>query len=197
MGDDAKAPDPARRNQRSRQAILDAAVDLLLEVGYAKLTVEAIAARAGVGKQTIYRWWPTKGAILLDVFLDLVRATESVAVPDTGDLAEDLKLGPRAQVQALARPRFAAPYRALLTVIQHDERLAAELRDKLVRPLLAATRERLRTARTAGEIADVDLEVAAEMIYAPMYYRWLLGTGPLSAGYAETAVDLALRALRP
>lgn len=197
MSDAVKPPDPARRSQRSLRAILAAAVDLLLEVGYAKLTIEAIAARAGVGKQTIYRWWPTKGAILLDVFLDMVDATGEIVLPVTENLGEDLKIGPRSTMDALAEPRFEIPYRALLTVIQHDESLATQLREKLVRPLLEATKDRLRLAQQAGEVADIDLDIAAELLYAPMYYRWLLRTGPLSSTYSDAALDLALRALRP
>lgn len=64
-----KTSNPARRSEQSRQAILSAAFDLVAESGYARLTIEAIAARAGVGKQTIYRWWPSKGAVLVDAFL--------------------------------------------------------------------------------------------------------------------------------
>lgn len=66
-----KTPDATRRSDRSRRAILDAALTLVGEVGYNKLTIEAIAARAGVGKQTIYRWWPSKAAVLLDASLAL------------------------------------------------------------------------------------------------------------------------------
>ncbi|WTW93562.1 TetR/AcrR family transcriptional regulator [Streptomycetaceae bacterium NBC_01309] len=66
-----KSPNAARRSQASRRAILTAAFDLAGEIGYAKLSIEAIAARAGVGKQTIYRWWPSKGAVLFDAFLML------------------------------------------------------------------------------------------------------------------------------
>ena len=63
--------DTTRRNEASRRAILAAAFELVQEVGYAKLSIEGIAARAGVGKQTIYRWWPSKGAVLFDAFLML------------------------------------------------------------------------------------------------------------------------------
>ncbi|MEU7604799.1 TetR/AcrR family transcriptional regulator, partial [Streptomyces sp. NPDC041003] len=89
-----KTPDATRRSDRSRRAILDAALTLVGEVGYNKLTIEAIAARAGVGKQTIYRWWPSKAAVLLDASLALAGDAETeggwTGFPDTGDLAGDL-----------------------------------------------------------------------------------------------------------
>ena len=66
-----RGPDPARRSERAHTAILEATRDLIVEVGYDSMSIEGIAARAGVGKQTIYRWWPSKAAVLLDAFLDL------------------------------------------------------------------------------------------------------------------------------
>ena len=88
----AAMPNATRRSERSRRAILTAALDLVEEVGYAKTSVEGIAARAGVGKQTIYRWWPSKGAVLLDALLALSEGDDGVEpLPDTGDLAADLK----------------------------------------------------------------------------------------------------------
>ena len=103
---ESRTPDSTRRSERSRRAIYDAALALVGEVGYAKATVEGIAARAGVGKQTIYRWWPSKGAVLLEAFLDLSDQAARAAddgqgmheIPDTGDLEADLKPG-------AARPR--------------------------------------------------------------------------------------------
>ena len=196
MTSDRKPPDPTRRNQRSRQAILTATTDLLGEVGYPKLTVEAIAARAGVGKQTIYRWWPDKGAVVLDAYLALVEADQELSFPDSGDLAADLQMVLGSMVDSLADPVFARRYRALLAAIQDDPTLAAALLERLLRPWLAATTGRLRAARQAGQLRnDVDLEVAAELLYGPVYYRWLLRTGPISRQYADTVLAMTLRAL--
>jgi AcrR family transcriptional regulator len=195
MSGDRKPPNPARRSQRSRQAILLAAADLVGEVGYGKLTVEAIAARAGVGKQTIYRWWPDKGAVLLDAYLTLVGADQGLTVPDSGDLEADLRLVLGSMVDSLADPVFERRYRALLAAIQDDATLAAALRDRLLKPWLAATTQRLRAAQRAGQIGDVDLEVAAELLYGPVYYRWLLRTGPISRRYVDAVVAMTLQAL--
>jgi AcrR family transcriptional regulator len=79
-----------QRSEEARQAVLEAADDLLVERGFAGLTIEGIAARAGVAKQTIYRWWPSKAEVLMDAFVD--DAAEYLSPPDTGDLGRDLRL---------------------------------------------------------------------------------------------------------
>jgi AcrR family transcriptional regulator len=195
MTQDRKPPNPARRNQRSHQAILTATADLLGEVGYTKLTVEAIAARAGVGKQTIYRWWPDKGALVLDAYLALVGADQDLTVPDSGDLEADLRLVLGSLVDSLGDPLFERRYRALLAAIQDDPKLAAALLDRLLKPWLAATTQRLRAAQRAGQLRNVDPEVAAELLYGPVYYRWLLRTGPISRQYLDAVLAMTLRAL--
>ena len=96
-------PDAGRRNERARLAILDASLALVGELGYDNVSIEAIARRAGVGKQTIYRWWPSKGAVVLEA------ATHSldpvVKFPDTGDVVADLR---RAEgVVAVDPPRLS------------------------------------------------------------------------------------------
>ncbi|MFY2564467.1 TetR/AcrR family transcriptional regulator [Corallococcus terminator] len=193
---DAKTPDVSRRSGRSHQAILKAVVELVGEQGYARLTIEAIAARAGVGKQTIYRWWPTKGALVLDAFAAL--AGEAAALPDTGNLAVDLKTVLRATVVELCEPRFEVPSRALTAESQLDPVLARQFVDTLLRPSLEVTKERLRAAQRAGQVAQgVDLDVAVELLFGPLFHRWLLRTAPLTREYADTVVDYAVAALRP
>ena len=157
--------------------------------------MEAIATRAGVGKQTIYRWWPDKGALILEAYLALVGAEEDLTLPDSGDLEADLRLVLGSLVDSLADPVFERRYRALLTAIQDEPKLAAALLDRLLKPWLEATRQRLRAAQRAGQICDVDLDVAAEMLYGPVYYRWLLRTGPISREYVDAVVAMTLQAL--
>ncbi|GIJ08474.1 TetR/AcrR family transcriptional regulator [Micromonospora andamanensis] len=193
-------PDPARRREASRRAILTAAFDLLQEVGYAKLSIEGIAARAGVGKQTIYRWWPSKGTVIFDAFLMLSEgaAGEPPTLPDTGDLAADLRAVLRATVVEMNDPRYDQPMRALATEIAHDPELAAAYVERLDGPLKEAKRERLRSAQRVGQLAeDLDLDVAVEMIWGPVLNRWLQRTGPLTAEYTDRVVTTALDGLRP
>jgi AcrR family transcriptional regulator len=192
------APDPTRRNERSRQAVLHATRELVSEVGYAKLSIEGIAARAGVGKQTIYRWWRSKGAVVFDSFLALSEGVNGMALPDTGDIEADLKAVMRETAAEFADPAFEAPIRALNLEIVGDPELAAQYREKLAGPVDEAKKERLRSAQRAGQIAeDADLDLALELLYAPLYQRWLLRTGPITPEYADALVDHLLRALRP
>jgi AcrR family transcriptional regulator len=192
------APDPSRRSETARRAILTAAFELVGEVGYAKLSIEGIAQAAGVGKQTIYRWWPSKGSLLFDAFLALAGEGEVAALPDTGDLAADLKLVLRATIDELNDPRFDLPMRALHTEIVHDPALAADYRTRLDEPIRELKKERLRAAQRAGQlVADVDLEVAVDMLFGPVTNRWLHRTGPLTHEYADQVVDTALRGLEP
>ncbi|WP_067974038.1 TetR/AcrR family transcriptional regulator [Nocardiopsis trehalosi] len=194
-----RRPDPARRSERSRRAILDATRDLVTELGYARISIEAIAARAGVGKQTIYRWWPSKGAVIFDAFLSLSEDDDAgTALPDTGDIEADLRAVMRATAAEFADPAFEAPIRALNTEIINDPDLAAQYRERLAGPVDEVKRERLRSAQRAGQLAaDADLDVVLELLYAPLYQRWLLRTGPLTPEYADTLVDAVLRAFRP
>ncbi|MFF3666080.1 TetR/AcrR family transcriptional regulator [Microtetraspora malaysiensis] len=193
-----RKPNPARRSERSRQAVLDAARDLVSELGYAKVSIEAIAARAGVGKQTIYRWWPSKGAVIFDSFLALSESEEGMSLPDTGDLEADLKIVMRATVAEFADPAFEAPIRALNTEIIGDPALAAQYREKLAGPVDEAKKERLRSAQRAGQLAaDADLDLVLEVLYAPLYQRWLHRSGPLTPQYADALVEITLRAFAP
>ena len=192
-------PNAARRSERSRRAILDAALDLVEEAGYARTSVEGIAARAGVGKQTIYRWWPSKGAVLLDALLALSEGQEGEveSLPDTGDLEADLKLVMRATVAQLVDPRYDDPMRALATEILHDPALHAEWSERLDGPLRQLKEERLRSAQQAGELpGDLDLALAVDLIWGPVFHRWLQGTGPLTAAFADQVVAAALNGLR-
>ncbi|MFF7459481.1 TetR/AcrR family transcriptional regulator [Kitasatospora sp. NPDC008115] len=190
-------PDPARRSEQSRAAILTAAGELVAEIGFGKLTIEKIAARAGVGKQTIYRWWPSKGAVVFDAFLATnENASGSLALPDTGDLGEDLRALLRLTALELADPAFNRTGRALTAEVLTDPDLLREYRERLLDPLLDVTRDRLRAAREAGQLqADADLDLAVELLYGPLYYRWLHGLGPLDDGYADQVVAALLGAL--
>jgi AcrR family transcriptional regulator len=197
-------PDATRRSEKSRRAIYAAALALVGEVGYPKTTVEGIAARAGVGKQTIYRWWSSKADVLLEAFVDLGEHTaeaagqEPYAIPDTGDLAADLKAVLRATVDGLLDPRFEVPARALAAEGVVNEQVGREFVSKLLEPQLQLYVDRLRSAQDSGEVrADIDPRIALELFVSPLAQRWLQRTGPISYDYTDTLVAYALRGIGP
>ncbi|MFC7496795.1 MULTISPECIES: TetR/AcrR family transcriptional regulator [unclassified Nocardioides] len=172
-------PNPQRRNAASHRAILEAAWAEVLEKGYEGLTIEGIAARAGVGKQTLYRWWPSKAAVLLEAVN--ARTQQTSTFPDTGDVVADLG-GQLAGVATFLADEGGTVHRALLAGAQSDPSLASELRRQIIEPRTHACVERLVEAQAAGQIrADVDPLDIVELVYAPLYYRMILGTRPLSA----------------
>ena len=200
----SSSPDSTRRSEKSRRAIYAAALALVGEAGYPRTTIEGIAARAGVGKQTIYRWWSSKADVLLDAFMDLgeqaARAAgqEPYEIPDTGDLAADLKLVLRATVDELLDPAFEVPSRALAAEGLVNERVGAEFVAKLLEPQLQLYVRRLRSAQAKGDVRrDIDPRIALELFVSPLAQRWLQRTGPISYDYTDTLVDYALHGIAP
>ena len=188
------SPSSQRRSERSRKATLEAALDLCAEKGYARVTVEAIAARAGVSKKTIYRWWPSKGAVMLEAFTEgLVGATPFV---DTGDIAADLRTHIGAAVRLLSTSPFGPAYAGILSEVHHDDALAKAVREDLVEPRFTRAVGRLRQAQEQGQIPeDADLPLAVEMLYGPVYYRHVLRKPPQDEATIAALVDHVLRSL--
>src|SRR5665811_1549783 len=181
---------PSRCRESSRRATLDAALALLRADGYGAMTIERIAAKAGVGKQTIYRWWPSKGAVVFEALLEDLRV--SLTFDDTGDLRAD----PTTQVTSLSRV-FASPdgrhMAALIGGAQGDPDLAQALLEHWVRPRRRYAMAFLQQAKDRGQLRpDLDLEVGIDIIWAPLYYRLLLHYAPLDEAHAAAVVDAAL-----
>jgi AcrR family transcriptional regulator len=189
-------PNPDRRSERARQAILDAALELCGEQTYAGLTMEGIAKRAGVGKQTIYRWWQSKAAILLEGIAE--RGGATLNFPDTGDVIADLRTQMNEVVRSFNSPTFAAYSRGLIAAAQSDPEIAAAVVETIIKPRVDQCVARLESARQAGQLRpDVDLPDLVELLYAPLYYRLLLHTRPVTESQVETILDLTLRTQQP
>jgi AcrR family transcriptional regulator len=192
----ARAPDATRRNERSRKAILRAAYELCGERSYERTSIEAIAARAGVGKQTIYRWWPSKGAVVMEALNDVVGAASDF--PDTGDVIADLRQQMSAVSKLLSSPDFGPVYTGVIGAAQSDPAVAEALARDIVTPRVIACRRRLERAREQRQIrSDVDLDVAVELLYGPIYHRLLLHTRPLAPDQVTTVLETAFRGLSP
>lgn len=196
---DAAGPDTARRSDRARRAILSATRELVVDVGYTRLTIEAIAAAAGVGKQTIYRWWRSKAAVLFDAILEAnSQEGGSVALPDTGDLESDLRFVLRLTVATLTEPANDGLQRAIIAEIQTDTVVGEELVRRLLRPQLDACAARIVIGIRAGQVDEsVDPGVTVELLFGAIFYRWLLRTGALDDEFADGVLATVLTGLRP
>ncbi len=188
-------PSEARRNQDSRRAILAAALAEASEKGLHATTIEAIAARARVGKQTVYRWWKSKAAIVLEALSEEAsRPGRGASFPDTGDIRADLRTQMRGVVRVMRSPGFAT-YRGLIAAAQSEPEVARAVNDVLIAPRVKDCRERLRRAQQAGQIdADIDLDVLVEVLYAPLYYRLLLQTRAVTNAQVDAVLDIVLPA---
>ncbi len=179
-----------RRNDAARDAILDAAFRLLSDPGTESLTIDAIAAEAGVGRQTIYRWWPSKGAVVADAMARHAQAV--VPERDTGSFAGDLAAFLTDSFAGLEDERFAGRLRQIVATAQHDEHVARVLAD-FTAARRAALRALLERGRDTGEVApDADLDMLVDMAYGVLYYRLLVGHAPLD-GQAARSLAAALR----
>jgi AcrR family transcriptional regulator len=188
-------PDPARRSERSRRAVLDAAVALVTELGYERTSIEAIAKRAGVGKQTIYRWWPSKGAVVLEALNDSLATVTDF--PDSGDIVEDLRTQMTGVVKLLGSTNTGLVYQGVLAAAQSDPAISRAHIDDIIEPATIAGRERIARAKARGEIReDADPQALIDMLYGAIYYRLLLHTRPLEPGQVDADLDIAFRGLR-
>jgi AcrR family transcriptional regulator len=179
------------RSERARQAILQAAADLLLDEGGARVSMDAVAERAGVSKTTIYRWWPSKEMLALDALLDW--AAVGSAPRDTGSLRGDMLALIRPWVREIARRPFARVIAALLVQSQADPQFAEVYRTHFVQLRREPMRTALERAIARGEVpADLDLDVALDLLYGPLYHRLLHGHAPVTGQFAEDVVDRVL-----
>ena len=174
---------------------MDAALGLCAEQGYGSVTVEAIAARAGVSKKTIYRWWPTKGAVVLEALHE--SSGDDISVPDSGDIVADIQTQLELLSEFMTGP-YGGAYIGLIAESQHDERLARALADQFIQPRNDVTIARLRTAQEQHQLAgDADLPLLVEQLYGPIHYRVLLHLGPNTRNSIRSLVTHALGPLQP
>lgn len=181
MTAERKRPHTGRqRNEAARTAILDAAMALL---GTARFTADEIAREAGVGKQTLYRWWPSKAAVVAEAMGR--RARDIAPVPDTGTVLGDLREFLAGTFTGAAEPANRNALRQIMASAQQDEHLA-----EAVAGFTAARRDALRSllerAGRRGELpAGADLDLAVDQAYGVLWYRLLVGHAPLDRRAAE------------
>lgn len=182
-----------RRCPVTHQNILGATRALLAEIGFADLTIEGIAERAGVGKTTIYRRWPNKASVVLDAFIEA--ANQVIPFSDTGSVQKDLRL----QMRRMVRLMNGTEGRTIATLIggaQADAELAEAFRSRWLAARREEARQIIQRGKKRGEIrADIDPEVLLDALYGPLYFRLLIGHAPLTPGYADKLVRLVMSGL--
>ncbi|HEX3750969.1 MAG TPA: TetR/AcrR family transcriptional regulator [Streptosporangiaceae bacterium] len=178
---------PHRRNEQARLAVLHAADDLLAERGFAGLTIEGIAARAGVAKQTIYRWWPSKVDVLLDTLIE--DAQQELAVPDTGSAITDARRYLRSLAAFITDDPAGKVLLALIGEAQHDAEMASVFHARYLDAQRRAEQAMLARGVASGELpADLDVDRALDALLGPVFYRALVTGGPLSAAFTDRLV---------
>ena len=179
-----------------RQAALAAAGEILFESGIRHITFEKVATRAGVSKMTLYKWWPSPGALALDAYF---AATETrLAFEDTGDLRSDLTAQLHSFVDFLTSAGGGEVVAELVGAAQSDPDLASALNERYTRPRRALAIELLTAARSRGQLrAEVDLESLVDQLWGACYHRLLLPALPLNRAFADTLVDNLLVGIAP
>jgi len=202
MSQDARAAQPAAgaaagrpRDPRIDDQVLDAVVDALREEGWAGLSVEGVARRAGVSRPAIYRRWRSLGHLTVDA---VARRLIPDPIADTGDLRADLVAGLGEIVETLADPPFREAVRGVLSGFAADPDLRARWFEAVLLPRRASTARAIRAAVDRGELrGDLDVEHVLDALAGPLYYRGLFAHAPLDRAFVERTIDGVLAGLRP
>ncbi len=167
-----------------RAAALTAAGAMLFESGLAGLTFDKVAQRAGVSKMTLYKWWPSPGALAFEAYFTAVE--HRLAFDDTGDIERDLRSQLHAFVRLLTAGDGGPVIAALVGAAQSDSDLATVFTDQYTRPRRTLAAERLRRAQEAGQIAaDVDPQVVVDQLWGACYHRLLMPAEPLTVEFTD------------
>lgn len=179
-----------RRSARAHEAILAATSELLVEAGYAQLTIEGIAARAGVGKATVYRWWPSKAALVVEA---IACGLDTQALAETGNLRQDLLDAVRRAIYVLARSSQGAAIPAIAGELTRDPSLAAQFREQVLRPRRSRVIAILRRAVDEGQLpSNVDIDLLMDIYVGAIFYRVVISGEPVDENLAQQLVSLLL-----
>jgi AcrR family transcriptional regulator len=182
------------RTEQVRDKVLEAAGQLMLEGGLAAATMEAIAARAGVSKRTLYKYWPSRGAVALEGFMR--SAAASWSFPADATAAESLEMLVVTAVRLFTETPAGPLMRSLVADAQSQDEIAAALREQWLGPRRAVAAGLIRQGAADGEFRPgLDVEVVLDLLFAPVYYRLLLGHEDLDTQFAVSSVRHLLAGL--
>lgn len=183
------------RDEDARRRILDAAFVLVGERGPGRVSINDIADAVGVGKQTIYRWWPSRTSVVLDAFVDgTIRATPFA---EGDDVRTDFRRHLESVVRLFGSPAGAI-IRELVAESQTDETIAAEFRERFWQPRRDVSRVRLERGIALGQVRpDLDVELVLDAVYGPLWLRLLIGHVPMRTRDARRVVDVVWDGIAP
>jgi AcrR family transcriptional regulator len=181
------------RSEEAHEAILRAAVALIREVGYDAVTMEGIAAKAGVGKATVYRRWKDRETLVVEAIGRIVATI--AAPPDTGSVEGDLGALMRAALGMYGDPASGLLLSGLVAAMARSERIAQAVRSGFDGMWRAAVRRVLERGVARGELrADTDVALAVDVFGGPLFYRYLMSAGPVDEPLARGVIRVVLRA---
>lgn len=184
------------RDQGTHRAILKAANELLHEAGYGGFSIEGVASRAGVAKTSIYRRWPTKGTLLLDLYMEGIGP--NMLEPSHRKIRLEFAAYLNQTVERLKDPGWINTLRSLIAEAQNDPELARYVRDKVVEPRRLAGRRLLEHGIKTGEIrSDIDIDITLDFVFGAVWYRLLLGHAPVDAQFAKHALAELFKRIGP
>jgi AcrR family transcriptional regulator len=190
-----KRPPGRPRSESIRVAILRTTLKLLGENGFADLTIADVAARASVGKATVYRWWPDKAALIADAFSR--SATPELHFPDTGSVDTDMSQQMRQLIKIFRSPRGRI-VSAILGGGQSDRGLITAFRERFMKPRRQEAYATLQRGILRGELRhDIDMDLLLDSLYGPIYMRFLLRHDSLTPGFVNNLCQLVLGGARP
>jgi AcrR family transcriptional regulator len=190
-----KRPPGRPRSEQARQAILRSTLRILESSGFSELTIEDVADRAGVGKTTVYRWWPNKGALIADAFAS--NTTRTLRFPDTGSVFSDMSRQMRQLVKVFRSPRGRI-VSAILAAGQRDKDVIAAFRDRFLWPRRREAYATLRRGVRRGELRkDIDPDLVLDSLYGPIYMRFLIRHDRLTPEFVDRLCALVLGGARP
>lgn len=182
-----------KRSSAAEKAVLDAAYELLRQQGLQATTVEAIATRAKVSKATIYKWWPNRASVIMSAFLR--EARDALPYPEELEMESIFE---RLNIMAMEfHGALGNMICALIAEGQSDPEIAQAFREGYIFARRQQGVEIVKDAIAKGLIRKADPDVVLDMLYAPLYYRLLVGHQPLSAEFIREHVDLALKGIAP
>lgn len=190
-----KRPPGRPRSEQARLAILRSTLKILSESGFSDFTIEDVAERASVGKATVYRWWPDKGALIADAFAS--STTRKLHFPDTGRIETDMSRQMRQLIKVFRGPRGRI-VSAILAAGQSDKDLIAAFRERFLWPRRREAYATLHRGIERGELRkDIDPDLLLDSLYGPIYMRFLLQHDRLTPDFVDRLCALVLGGARP